>query len=248
MKSNFEKSLKLVLKHEGGYVNHRADPGGPTNLGVTLATAKRLGVDVDGDGDTDIDDIKKLKPVHAALVYRNSYWNSVRGDDLPFGVDYVVFDFAVNSGVSRASKFLQRAAKVKADGVIGPVTLDAVYSLDSAKLIAVICNARRTWLRGLSTWPTFGKGWERRVAGVKKDGVALSRTIFPMETANPSLETSMFGPIRLRSDFIASVPRPRTGLLTGQPLARPHPHSAGSYGWLTALLSIIASPFKGSTR
>jgi lysozyme family protein len=233
MKSNFEKSLKLVLKHEGGYVNHRADPGGPTNLGVTLATAKRLGVDVDGDGDTDIDDIKKLKPVHAALVYRNSYWNSVRGDDLPFGVDYVVFDFAVNSGVSRASKFLQRAAKVKADGVIGPVTLDAVYSLDSAKLIAVICNARRTWLRGLSTWPTFGKGWERRVAGVKKDGVALSRTIFPG---------------RLRSDFIASVPRPRTGLLTGQPLARPHPHSAGSYGWLTALLSIIASPFKGSTR
>jgi lysozyme family protein len=171
--------------------------------------------------------------VHAALVYRNSYWNSVRGDDLPFGVDYVVFDFAVNSGVSRASKFLQRAAKVKADGVIGPVTLDAVHSLDSAKLIAVICNARRTWLRGLSTWPTFGKGWERRVAGVKKDGVALSRTIFPG---------------RLRSDFIASVPRPRTGLLTGQPLARPHPHSAGSYGWLTALLSIIASPFKGSTR
>jgi hypothetical protein len=96
--SNFERAMPLVLRHEGGFVNHPKDPGGATNLGVTIGTARRLGIDVDGDGDTDIIDIKLLKPKDAAKVYRAEYWNKVKGDQLPSGVDYAVFDFAVNSG------------------------------------------------------------------------------------------------------------------------------------------------------
>lgn len=166
MRTVFDEALTLVLVHEGGYVNHRADPGGPTNLGVTLATARRLGIDVDGDGDTDITDIKKLTPKHAGIVYRANYWDAVRGDDLPAGVDYATFDFAVNSGPSRAAKFLQRALGVKADGTIGPITLDAVHAADPVEVITKLCAARLKWLKTLSTWGTFRNGWSRRVKEV----------------------------------------------------------------------------------
>ena len=130
MDRNFERALLLVLKHEGGFVNHPKDPGGATNLGVTIGTAKRLGIDVDGDGDTDILDIKKLKPSDAAKVYRAEYWNKIKGDHLPSGVDYAVFDFAVNSGPGRAAEYLQAIAGVAQDGAIGPQTVAAVTKLD----------------------------------------------------------------------------------------------------------------------
>lgn len=172
-KSNFNKSLALILKWEGGFVNHPADPGGATNLGVTLATARRLGIDVDGDKDTDIADIRSLKPSHAAKVYRYSYWDTVRGDDLPAGVDYATFDFSVNSGVSRATKFLQKVVGVTADGVIGPITLDAVFAMSPNAVITTICDARLKWLTGLKTWKVFGKGWGNRVKDVKKNALAM---------------------------------------------------------------------------
>lgn len=166
-RENFVGALAGVLEHEGGFVNHPADPGGATNLGVTLGTAKRLGIDVDGDGDTDIIDIKLLKPVDAAKVYRSEYWNKVRGDDLPAGLDYAVFDFAVNSGPGRAAKYLQALVGVAQDGAIGPKTLAAVAAYDPAKLIDRLCDRRMTFLRNLSHWSTFGKGWTRRVEGVR---------------------------------------------------------------------------------
>ncbi|MAN77770.1 MAG: hypothetical protein CML24_11405 [Rhizobiales bacterium] len=166
-RENFASALTEVLAHEGGYVNNPADPGGPTNLGVTLGTAKRLGIDVDGDGDTDIIDIKLLQPVDAAKVYRAEYWNKVRGDDLPSGLDFAVFDFAVNSGPGRAAKYLQALVGVAQDGSIGPKTLAAVAAYDPAKLIDRLCDRRMTFLRNLSHWSTFGKGWTRRVEGVR---------------------------------------------------------------------------------
>jgi lysozyme family protein len=172
---NFERSLSLVLKHEGGFVDHPRDPGGATNLGVTIGTARRLGIDVDGDGDTDIVDIKKLRTTDAAKVYRHEYWNKVAGDKLPDGVDYAVFDFAVNSGVSRASKYLQRAVGVKTDGEIGPVTIAAAKARPAAEVIEFICDSRMDFLRDLKTWPTFGKGWTRRVAGVRAEALKLAK-------------------------------------------------------------------------
>jgi lysozyme family protein len=160
-----------------------------TNLGVTLATARRLGIDVDADGDTDITDIMLLKPEHAAKVYRHSYWNTVRGNDLPSGVDYVVFDFAVNSGPSRSMKFLQRALGVRVDGVIGPITLDAAYEGEPAALVKKLCFARLAWLRNLRTWKTFGKGWGRRVDGVRVLGVEMALNPQPKDARKPVSES-----------------------------------------------------------
>lgn len=174
--ANFQRSLDLVLASEGGYVNNRADPGGPTNLGVTLATAKRLKIDVDLDGDTDIADIKALTPKDAAKVYRVDYWGTIRGDQLPPGIDYATFDFAVNSGNKRAAQFLQRTLGVEQDGLIGPKTLDAAWAAwltDPATVIKRLCANRLAWMKRLKTWATFGKGWSRRVADVEKNALAM---------------------------------------------------------------------------
>ena len=123
MKENFDVALKALLKHEGGYVNHPADPGGMTNLGVT----KRVWEEWVGH-EVDEQTMRGLTPDAVAPLYRKRYWDAVRGDDLPSGVDLVVFDCAVNSGVGRASKFLQKAVGVADDGKIGPATLRAVAS------------------------------------------------------------------------------------------------------------------------
>lgn len=184
MRDTFEQALSAVLVHEGGYVNHPRDPGGATNLGVTIGTAKRLGIDVDGDGDTDTIDIKLLKPTDAAKVYRAEYWNKVRGDDLPAGVDYAVFDYAVNSGPGRAAKALQKLVGVPQDGQIGPKTLGAVAAVHPLNLVSLInayCDDRMAFLRGLKTFPTFGKGWTSRVQGVR----ALATDMVRLEPIAP---------------------------------------------------------------
>jgi len=188
MESNFQRSLTAVLAHEGGYVNHPRDPGGATNLGVTIGTAKRLGLDVDGDGDTDIVDIKLLKPADAGKVYRAEYWNRVKGDQLPAGVDYAVFDFAVNSGVSRASIYLQEIVGVAPDGRIGPLTLQAVEQWDSVALVEALCGKRMSFLKRLSTWSTFGKGWSSRVTGVLRlaKDMAITMPAKPSKPAAPA--------------------------------------------------------------
>jgi lysozyme family protein len=174
MNRNFERAVSLVLQHEGGYVDHARDPGGATNLGITIGTARRLGIDVDGDGDTDKVDIRLLKPADAAKVYRVEYWNKVRGDDLPDGLDYAVFDYAVNSGPGRAARELQRIVGVPADGEIGPVTLAAVQERNAADLVERLCDERLDFLRRLNTWDTFGKGWTSRVHGVLEHALLMA--------------------------------------------------------------------------
>lgn len=192
MDRNFERAMPLVLRHEGGFVNHPKDPGGATNLGVTIGTARRLGIDVDGDGDTDIIDIKLLKPKDAAKVYRAEYWNKVKGDQLPSGIDYAVFDFAVNSGPGRAAEYLQAIAGVAQDGEIGPQTVAAVAKLDPAAVINSLCNRRLAFLKRLKTWPTFGKGWESRVAGVRKEALAMVGSR-PVAKPAPTVEAPAHG-------------------------------------------------------
>lgn len=161
MERNFEQSLKLVLKHEGGFVNHPRDPGGATNKGITIANFRRY---VKPGGT--VKDLKNISDAEVAKVYRKHYWDKVKADYLPGGVDYATFDFAVNSGPSRAAKFLQNAVGVKADGQIGPVTLKATNGLPAKTTIFKLCNARLVWLRRLKTFSTFGKGWTRRVNDV----------------------------------------------------------------------------------
>ena len=121
MRDNFEQCMGWLLEHEGGYVNHPSDPGGETNLGVTRAVYEQYAGRQVMDGE-----MEGLTHDDVYPIYRENYWNRVRGDDLPSGVDWSVFDWGVNSGTSRAAKALQRIAGVEQDGGIGPMTLQAV--------------------------------------------------------------------------------------------------------------------------
>jgi len=163
MRENFEKCLAMVLKHEGGFVNHPKDPGGMTNLGVTRKVWEEwVGHSVDELT------MRSLGPEDVAPLYKKNYWDKCRCDDLPSGVDFAVFDLAVNSGPGRSSKFLQKSLGVAADGAIGPATLTAVSQANPQELASKICTIRLEFLQALPTWGTFGKGWGRRVAEVEK--------------------------------------------------------------------------------
>jgi lysozyme family protein len=167
--STFGRALPLVLRHEGGYVDHPKDPGGATNLGVTTGTLSTwLGRKATKA------EVKALKPASVAPIYERNYWKAARCDDLPAGVDYAVFDFAVNSGVARSVMALQRAVGVADDGEIGPITLRAVRNTDPQVLIKRLCTDRLSFLTRLSTWKTFGKGWMARVQGVEKEALKMA--------------------------------------------------------------------------
>lgn len=172
--ANFERALALVLVHEGGYVDHPADPGGATNLGVTIGTLSGwLGRQATKA------EVRALTKAAVAPIYRKNYWAAVHGDDLPSGVDYAVFDFAVNSGKGRAIPSLQRAIGVADDGILGPVTLSNALGRDPAQTIERICADRMTFLRRLTTWQTFGKGWTSRVEGVRAEALAMAKVAVP---------------------------------------------------------------------
>ena len=161
MKQNFDAALKAILHHEGGFVNHPSDPGGMTNLGVTKKVWEEwVGHEVDEKA------MRALTPELVGPMYRKKYWDKIRGDDLPEGVDYAVFDAAVNSGPGRAAKWLQACVGVEQDGGIGPKTLAAVASFDPKDLVEDYGKRRLSFLMDLPHWGTFGKGWSRRVTEV----------------------------------------------------------------------------------
>lgn len=187
---NFDKALEYVLKHEGGYVNHPKDPGGATNKGITQRT-----FDAYTGGGVDVRDITDRQ---VADIYKRQYWDAVRGDDLPDGVDYAVFDFAVNSGPARAAKFLQGIVGVDQDGFVGMETIGAVKDKPALRVIVNLCDKRLAWLKGLSTWSTFGKGWERRVEEVTANAQAMvdgGYTVAPTEAPGKTGESKSVGSI-----------------------------------------------------
>ena len=118
--ASYGEALRRLLIHEGGYTNDAADPGGPTNFGITIADYRHY-----VKPDASAADVRAMKLDEAKGIYRGKYWDAMRCDGLPAGVDYAVFDYGVNSGVSRAAKVLQRALGVADDGTIGPLTLAA---------------------------------------------------------------------------------------------------------------------------
>lgn len=162
MRENFDKSLVKLLQHEGGYSDHPQDPGGRTNLGVTQDVWEDW-----IDRAVSEAEMKALTPAKVAPLYRELYWDRIKGDKLPSGVDYVVFDAAVNSGVSRAAKWLQTTVAAVPDGAIGEQTLKLVLLTNPQMLIDKYSANRLAFLQRLATWPTFGKGWERRVEEVR---------------------------------------------------------------------------------
>jgi lysozyme family protein len=152
---NFDQALAVVLKHEGGYVNHPSDPGGETNFGITKAVAQRNGYH---------GDMRDIPMDVVARIYRKGYWDAVRADELPQAVRYAVFDGAVNSGPAQSIRWLQRAVNVKDDGVIGPQTLLAVRTQNPEVLLRRLLAQRLKFMAGLSNWPAFSRGWARRIA------------------------------------------------------------------------------------
>jgi lysozyme family protein len=162
VKENWDSSFAAVLKHEGGYVNNPRDPGGRTNLGVTQrAWEAYLNRDVTET------EMRALTPDIVKPFYKAMYWDKIKGDQLPAGVDYATYDLAVNSGTRRAAKYLQEIAGVFADGIIGPKSIDAIEALDPEQTVEVLCDMRLAFLKRLTTFDMFGKGWSRRVAEVK---------------------------------------------------------------------------------
>lgn len=169
MKSSYDFAIRQVLLHEGGYTNEASDPGGPTNWGITIYDARAY-----WKPEATAADVRAMPLDVAKTIYKEKYWDAVEGDDLPAGVDYVVFDYGVNSGVSRAAKVLQRAVGAQSDGHIGPKTLAATANTDVKALINVICDERMEFLQKLHHWPVYKKGWTRRVKEVRAAALHLA--------------------------------------------------------------------------
>lgn len=165
-REDFDTSVEHIFVSEGGYVDHPRDPGGATNMGITFNVLQ------DWRG-TPIkkDDVRSLTKVEAKAIYKEKYWDVVRASEMPLGVGLVVFDAAVNSGPRRSVKWLQAALGVKIDGVLGPVTMEAVNKADPTRLVNKLCDVRLAFLKSLSTWPVFGKGWGNRVFRLRSDAL-----------------------------------------------------------------------------
>lgn len=177
---NFDKSISYVLAHEGGFVNDPQDPGGATNLGITIGVLSGfLG------RPATVGDVKRITKDTAKTIYRRQYWDAVNGDELPSGIDYLVFDYAVNSGPSRAKKTFQKVlpnySNDKIDGNFGVVTIRAAKNVDDVMgLIDAFTAERLRFLRSLKGWKRFGRGWERRcyeVASVAKKMASTKVTL-----------------------------------------------------------------------
>jgi len=148
---NFDTSFEKLIGHEGGYVNHPADPGGETKYGITKRTYPG-------------EDIRGMTLARAKEIYRRDFWGPAGCDAVPEPVKFDLFDAAVNSGVRQAIKFLQGAVGAKADGLLGAKTLQAVNSMAPDRVLMRLGATRLIFMTNLATWKDFGKGWARRVA------------------------------------------------------------------------------------
>lgn len=154
---NFDQALTELLKHEGGFVDHKDDPGGATNHGVTERVARKHGY---------TGHMRDYPKSEAAKVYRVDYWDAIKAEELPAPLRYPVFDAAVNSGPVQAVKWLQRALGVADDGVIGPKTIAAAKAANADVLVRKMLGVRLHFMTSLNHWPAFGRGWARRIADV----------------------------------------------------------------------------------
>jgi lysozyme family protein len=157
--ADWNACLAFVLATEGGYVDDPMDPGGATNLGITLDVLSQW-----RHSAVTKDDVRNLGRDEAAAIYRTNYWNASRCPDLPAGLDLMVFDASVNTGNGRSARFLQEALGVATDGSIGPLTLAAADRKPTAGVIDDLARIRLAFYQGLPTYYHFGVGWTARVA------------------------------------------------------------------------------------
>lgn len=172
--NNFNNCLKVILHHEGGFVNHAKDPGGMTNLGVTKKVYEEwIGHKVSEQI------MRKLTPSLVAPLYRKKYWDVLKCDGIPRGLDLCVFDFGVNAGTNRSARYLQRMVGATEDGQIGPKTLIALTKKAASEGVGSVIDqfqeARRSYYKKLPTFATFGRGWLRRVDEVCTDALLMTK-------------------------------------------------------------------------
>ena len=182
MKENFEEALKLILEHEGGFVDHPADPGGATNKGITLVTYMDFIRDVvDSEALVTVDDLEDIHDSDVEEIYKTRYWDKVQGDELPHGLDIFIFDFAVNAGPIAAVKTLQGVfGECRVDGYLGPKTLAYVHKAlhtdfrgckttdqviikqRTLDLLEQLHGQRIDYYKDLKHFEVFGRGWINR--------------------------------------------------------------------------------------
>jgi lysozyme family protein len=198
--SSYDEALARLLVHEGGYTNHPADPGGPTNFGITLADARAY-----WKRDATAADVRAMPLAVAKDIYRARYWDALACDALPAGVDYAVFDYGVNSGIGRSAKVLQRLVGAPPDGRIGARTIAAARSRDAAALIDAICDERLAFLQGLRTWPVFGNGWGRRVREVRASARAIAARAANVKPTAPRPNLAPAKPARRLTSLLTTL-------------------------------------------
>lgn len=174
--ANFAACLGAVLRWEGGWSDHPRDPGGATNMGITLATLRDW-----RHAPVTKADVKALTRDEAGKIYAARYWRPLAGDELPEGADLATFDYGVNSGIGRAAQDAQRVAGAEVDGKIGPKTLAAIRGMGPRAYVKALCARRMGFLRSLAIWSTFGKGWTNRVADIEARALAMCSTRAQLE-------------------------------------------------------------------
>lgn len=158
---NFEPSVGFTIPHEGTvFENDPLDPGGATKFGITLKELR----DFASDPSLTADAVRALSLAAAKQIYRVDYWNKMKCDQLPVGVDFATFDFGVNTGQRHAIEFLQQAVGVTQDGVLGPITLAKIRTIDPCVIITHMTDEESAFYRSLPTFPRFGNGWLARTA------------------------------------------------------------------------------------
>jgi lysozyme family protein len=174
----FALCLDHVLAQEGGYVDHPRDPGGATNMGITRKTLARWRK-VSPWWKLPKAEVRNLERAEVRDIYRSVFWQPAHAEEMPAGLDLALFDFAVNSGPSRAIKALQSILGVKVDGIYGPLTRDAAKTRTPADLITALCDSRIGFLQRLATFAVFGKGWTRRLTTIRIAALAMAGALVP---------------------------------------------------------------------
>jgi uncharacterized protein (TIGR02594 family) len=176
--ATFETALAHILEMEGGYGDDPADPGGPTNVGITLADyARHKGLTVtDANRAMLIDGLRRIPPGEVRAIYLTAYWQPSHGGELPAALALFHFDTAVNMGTGTAARMLQTALDVTIDGEIGPETRSAAAAADPATLLTAYAELRRRRYRSLAAFPRFGRGWLSRVDTTLRRALALAKS------------------------------------------------------------------------
>lgn len=151
MKLFWDDCFNRLMGNEGGYVNNPRDPGGETNWGISKRSYPNV-------------DIKNLTREGAKEIYKRDFWDRINASSLYDGVVFQLFDFAVNSGVETAIRYLQRAIGVADDGHWGPISETAAHNMSESDIIMKLCSERLDFMTRLNNWDENSRGWARRIA------------------------------------------------------------------------------------